>query len=89
VHNQTFGASAGRPSTEECIREFQRWVRIDAENGGTGAASNLFEDALASTKCEEVYRARYWLARARSEGPWKALIGVEKEVEAKEAACVW
>jgi hypothetical protein len=89
LHNQTFGASVGRPSSEECIRESDRWLRITAENGGTRAASSLFEDALGSTNCEEVYRARYWLTRVRSDGPVKSLIGVEKEIEAKEAACVW
>jgi hypothetical protein len=65
MHNKFLGTAAGRPDTRECVLAYDGWTRIAAENGGSGAHRTLGQDLLESTRCEDVYRARFLIR----EGP--------------------
>jgi hypothetical protein len=89
MHNKFFGKAPGRPDTPECLRAYKGWIRITAENGGSGAQRMLIDDALKSSRCEEVYRARFWFEKARKQGSEPEDAQIENEISEKEKYCVW
>jgi hypothetical protein len=57
-----------------------RWYRVRVP---------LVDEALKSTRCEEVYRARFWFQKARRKGPAPEDPQYEKEISDKEKRCDW
>lgn len=89
MHNKFFGRAASRPETAECLLAFDRWIRIAAENGGSGAQRMLVPDSLESTQCEDVYRARFWFEKARHQGSRPGDAQYEEQLSRKEKSCGW
>ena len=89
MHNKFFGRAPGRPDTPECLRAYKSWIHIAAENGGSGAQGMLVAEGLKSTRCEDVYRARFWFDKSTRAGsaPEDALY--RKKISEKEKSCDW
>lgn len=74
-----------------CWREVRRWTEVGLQNGSSLAAQMKVNELLQSTKCDDLYRAEYWLMRYRRTGAgnemmWKA---DASSIEKKRRSCSW
>jgi hypothetical protein len=69
-----------------CATENTKWAIIDAENGGSGGASILIQQLLASNDCVDTARAKYWFDRLARQSQ-KNLSGTSSVISEKLARC--
>lgn len=77
------------PVEVECLKRAKIWDRIAAENGSPAAAASEAQALLSRGTCEDVYRARYWLAKTlkwHSGTPWKEM---SARLARLEKECGW
>ena len=73
---------------ETCRRKFDFWSYVAAINGDRSAAS-MVVSSLSSDKCEDSYRAEFWLSRVPDSANQEPWVSKRAELRSVRRQCQW
>lgn len=76
---------------KDCYSALEYWTAVALENGSPVAAQTKTTLLLYSDRCEDIYRAEYWVPRFKEAFPGHPDLASDTnaEIEQKKRTCTW